>query len=183
MDNKRVLIIDDEDSVLATYRLYLGIQADKGEGLDDLDRLLADVNPVAVDDIEDGFELTLARQGEEGVALVEQGLQKGEQFAIAFIDMRMPPGMDGVETARAIRALDPDIYIVFVTAFNDHSAAEIHHTLRNNVLLLKKPFNEDEISLMAATLCGSWTATEQRRVAELRLQHALRQFVDRHERD
>ena len=99
----------------------------RAAGADDLSAMAADL----WDDTEDTspdqpeYALSHADQGLDAVAAVERALAVGEPYAVAFIDIRMPPGIDGRETAKRIRALDPHINIVIVTGFSDFSPLEI----------------------------------------------------------
>lgn len=152
--NNRVLVIDDDQQVLDTYQEILAPKADE---IDEL------VNQIGLSDDEEeplgtlfDFELERATQGREGVALAEAAIQRGAPFAVALIDMRMPPGMDGLETARALRALDDRIQIVIVTAYTDRSIEEIQQVLNHDAILVYKPFTREEIFQMARTLCISW---------------------------
>jgi len=176
--NNRILVMDDDADVLATFRYFLGASEPLSEAVSAIDALLGavpatDEQPLRLAD----FEVTTADQGRLGVDLAAKAVAEECSFALAFIDMRMPPGWNGLVTAKKLREVDPNIYVVFVTAFADHTAADIYRELNHNVLLLKKPFNQEEIALMAATLCGSWNANNERRRSELRLHHALQQFM------
>ncbi len=176
--NNRILVMDDDEDVLATFRYFLGANEPVSEAVSAIDALLgaAPVDSSKQLQLAD-FDVTTADQGQLGVELATKAVAEELPFALAFIDMRMPPGWNGLTTAKKLREVDPDIYIVFVTAFADHSAADIYHELNHNVLLLKKPFNQEEIALMASTLCGSWNTNNERRRSELRLHHALQQFM------
>ncbi len=85
--------------------------------------------------------------------------------------MRMPPGWDGLTTAQALRALDPNIYLVIVSAFSDHSVDEIHSALEYDVLFLRKPFVTEEIYQMARNLTQGW---QRDRDLEIETQRRIR---------
>ncbi len=104
------------------------------------------------------FDITYASQGLEAI---EQVSRAGEdRFAVAFIDVRMPPGIDGRETARQIRALDPEINIVIVTGFSDFSPLEIARVAGppDKIFYIAKPFEVEEIVQTATALCHRWQA-------------------------
>ena len=67
-----------------------------------------------------GFEIDLALQGKEGLQRVQQALAEGRPYAMAFIDVRMPPGWDGIETTGRIWRVDPDLQVVICTACSDY---------------------------------------------------------------
>jgi diguanylate cyclase (GGDEF)-like protein len=98
-------------------------------------------------------------QGLDAVAAVEESLRSGERYAVAFIDIRMPPGIDGKETARRIRALDPDINLVIVTGYSDFSPIEISRAAgpADKIFYIAKPFQAEEIVQTATALAQRWT--------------------------
>lgn len=104
------------------------------------------------------ISLDSAFQGEEGIEFVKKAIQKEEPYALAFVDIRMPPGLDGIETIKKIWELDPDIQIVICSAYSDHSweemATELIHT--DSFLVLKKPFEVIEIQQLTSALIRKW---------------------------
>jgi len=111
------------------------------------------------------FEVDSAYQGQEGLLLVKQGLESGLPYAMAFVDVRMPPGWDGVETTRRIWELDPDLQIVLCTAYSDYSWGEMFKKLGNSdgLLILKKPFDSVEAYQLAHALTKKWCLHQQSR--------------------
>lgn len=170
--NLKVLVIDDESAVIDTYIEFLVNSADGEEDLElqELSDLSGLAPTTTSDSIIHNFETSTATQGLEAVELVRQELSLGRKFAVAIIDVRMPPGIDGVETARLIRELDDDIHIIFITAYSDHSIDEMQLTLQKNALLLSKPFVGDELVQLVRTLVISWNREQKRMDAEERAQ-------------
>lgn len=124
---------------------------------------------VASDDDADpfaGFEFVHCNQGIDAVRAVEQSQRDGKPFAVAFIDVRMPPGIDGKETARRIRALDAAINLVIVTGFSDFSPIEISRAAgpADKIFYIAKPFEVDEVTQTASALAARWNA--DRRIVE-----------------
>ena len=158
-DKPRILVIDDEAEVLMAYQKILGERPNKRS------QKVASLFDSGVDEGEDEdkcslsapFELTIANQGRSGIELSQTALDEGKPFSVAFIDMRMPPGIDGLETARALRILDERIYIIFVTAYADKSIQELDQAMSHDVLVLRKPFVREEIFQMALSLSRSWS--------------------------
>lgn len=159
----RILIVDDEPAMHESYRQCFAsrVGADAEGGLtamaaelfgDDAAGADAEVEP----DAAIGFELVHALQGLEAVSLV--AASEVERFAVAFIDIRMPPGIDGKETARRIRALDPDINIVIVTGFSDFSPLEISRAAgpADKIFYIAKPFEVEEVVQTATALGRRW---------------------------
>ncbi|MFA7383959.1 MAG: response regulator [Desulfurivibrionaceae bacterium] len=155
--DRRILVVDDDRDVWKAYRLVLTPESGySGTSAEKINRLLTpemDDDPaVAI------FSLSFAAQGQEGVAMVQEAVSRNEPFALAFIDVRMPPGWDGMETAKRIRALDPEIELVIVTAYSDRSIEEIVRAVGSSekLLFLRKPFDPDELRQLALSLTAKW---------------------------
>ncbi|WP_294305255.1 bifunctional diguanylate cyclase/phosphodiesterase [uncultured Sphingomonas sp.] len=150
----RILIVDDEPAVHESYELCFS-----GRHVT-LDAMAAELFGEAASKDEDDLLLDRhhCHQGLEAVAAVEQAKADGSPFAVAFIDIRMPPGIDGRETARRIRALDPDIHIVIVTGYSDFTPAEIGKVAgpADKIFYIAKPFEVIEVQQMAHALCHRW---------------------------
>jgi signal transduction histidine kinase len=101
-----------------------------------------------------GYEVTASGQGEDGLRILREALAAGRPFDLALVDMRMPPGWDGLRTTQELWAADPTLQIVICTAFSDHSHEEIQRVLgpTDALLILKKPFDPVEVRQMACTL-------------------------------
>ena len=159
--NQRVLLIDDMPSIHDDFRKILAAKpAAQAQALDDAEALLfGDAAPVAID----GFELDSAYQGREGLARVEASIEAGRPYAMAFVDMRMPPGWDGVETIERLWRVDPQVQIVICTAYSDHAWEDVFARLeaRDRLLILKKPFDPIEVSQLARMLTAKWELAQQ----------------------
>lgn len=171
--NHRILLIDDTPSIHEDFRKILG--GDDGEAKE----ALADAKAAFFggDDIsEDGahpeFELDSAYQGQEGLEKVLTAKQDGRPYAMAFVDVRMPPGWDGIQTIKQLWKTDPDLQIVICTAYSDYSWDQTIEELgqSDRLLILKKPFDSVEIRQLAAALTEKWNAAvrEKRLITELR---------------
>lgn len=104
------------------------------------------------------FEITHAYQGQEAYELLTRESQQGRPFALAFVDMRMPPGWDGLETIKRLWHVEPQLQVVLCTAYSDYSWFEICEALSpgDRLLILKKPFDAVEVRQLAATLVTKW---------------------------
>ena len=165
--NRRVLVVDDESEVIGTYQDILCGNDQLSEELNDL---LETFNIQTEEESYPTFALHVANSGDEAIELVQEALQQRQPYAVIFMDVRMPPGMDGVEAAEKIRAMDNDVYIVFVSAYSDYSAYEMQCKLNRNMLLLSKPFEEEMLHQMAHTLCMVWEREHQLSRTNKRLQ-------------
>ena len=113
-----------------------------------------------------GFELDSAYQGQEGLEMVKQALAVGRPYGVAFIDVRMPPGWDGIETTARLWEVCPELQVVICTAYSDYSWDDMTRKLGHNdgLLILKKPFDTVEVLQMAETLAKKWTLAGQARL-------------------
>jgi len=109
------------------------------------------------------FELVYASQGKEGVERIRQACEEGNPFSLAFVDMRMPPGWNGLETIQHIWEIDPEIQTVICTAYSDYSWEEIvrHLGIMDNLLILKKSFDLAEVSQIAIAMTTKWMLEKQ----------------------
>ncbi len=168
--NRRVLIIDDNQAIHDDFRKILAPDVLAGDAeLAASEAVLFGTpsrTPVRLQ-----FELDSAYQGQEGVTLVEKALKEDRPYAMAFVDVRMPPGIDGVETTRKIYELDPRIQVVICTAYSDYSWEEMFAEIgeRDRLVILKKPFDTVEALQLAYAFTEKWWLHRraQQRVEEL----------------
>ena len=152
----RILVIDDNASIHADFRKILGQEQDQNVGLNRAKALLFGESTAASP--HSGFVVDSAFQGREGLAMVKRAAEEGDPYALAFVDVRMPPGWDGVETISHIWQCCPEIQIVVCTAYSDYSWEEMIHKLGHspNLVVLKKPFDNIEALQLAHALTEKW---------------------------
>lgn len=152
--NRRILLIDDMPSIHDDFRKILAVQAAQQQ-LDQLETRLFGTTPRAQ---AYGFELDCAPQGEQGVAMAAAALEAQRPYAVAFVDMRMPPGWDGVQTIGRLWQADSALQVVLCTAYSDYSWDEVLDRLAGHerLLVLKKPFDAIEVRQLANTLVEKW---------------------------
>ncbi|WP_339071523.1 EAL domain-containing protein [Pseudomonas idahonensis] len=158
--NRRVLIVDDSLSIHEDFHKIL--MPSQNLALSQVeDQLFGSVpsRPLQV------FSLDSAFQGREALAMVESALARDTPYAMAFIDMRMPPGWDGLETIEQLWKVDPDLQIALCTAYSDYSWETMAERLAfgDQLLILKKPFDSLEIRQMASALTWKWQMTQDAR--------------------
>src|SRR5579871_4049759 len=104
------------------------------------------------------FDIDSAYQGQEAVAMVRQALLDRRPYAMAFVDMRMPPGWDGLETIEHLWAVDPDVQIVICSAHTDYDWSEVVDRLKHpdKLLVLRKPAEPIEVLQCATALTRKW---------------------------
>lgn len=91
---------------------------------------------------EDGYTVDTASSGAEALALA-----KTNRYAMCFIDLKMPGGMDGIETMMEIRKIQPDSVVIIITAYAtvDTAIAAIKEGALEYIV---KPCNPEEISIL-----------------------------------
>lgn len=154
----RILSIDDTPEMHEVYQKIL-VSPEGAARQIALARADANSSPIPT------FTLDCASQGQQALEMVTQAQKEGRPYSVAFVDMRMPPGWDGVETIDQLWKVDPALETVICTAFIDFSADDILRRLRrtDQVLLLKKPFDELEVRLLAIALAEKWRLAREAR--------------------
>ncbi|RME73110.1 MAG: hybrid sensor histidine kinase/response regulator [Planctomycetota bacterium] len=162
----RVLVVDDNPAIHEDFGKILAPSGGAEANLADLEReLLGESSETP----RESFRLDFASQGEQALDMARRALEDGAPFAVVFMDVRMPPGMDGIETARALLSLDREVQIVLCTAYADHGFDEIRERVPDSerLLILKKPFDPIEVRQLAHALSRKWALA---RVAGARLE-------------
>jgi two-component system cell cycle sensor histidine kinase/response regulator CckA len=168
--NRRILIIDDNPAIHEDFRKVLGPTTTALAR--ELDAETAELFGAPDEPVEESsFQIDSAFQGEEGLEKIRAAAARKAPYAVAFVDVRMPPGWDGIETISRVWAEFPDLQVVICTAFSDYSWGEIAKAVGNSdqVLVLKKPFDNVEAMQMAHALTKKWHLTQiaRRQFAEL----------------
>ena len=168
-ENNRVLIVDDQKEIHEDFTEMLQPEPLEISGGEFAASFLAEESPPP----RRHFELLHARTGEDALAVVRSGKERDLPVALVYIDIRMPPGMDGIETIRRFRQVDRDVEIVIMTAYTDMTITEIVHgmELLHKVLYIRKPFTREEIQQMTLSLVEKWNI--ERRLEEKRRQVAV----------
>jgi signal transduction histidine kinase len=171
--NNRLLVIDDNQAIHSDFKKILQNSDDLSSGLDAAGAELFGEAPVQAKSA--GFEIDSAYSGEEGLALVQGAMAKGRPYALAFVDVRMAPGWDGIETTARICQSDPDIQIVICTAYSDYSWDNIIEKLgqSDRLVILKKPFDTIEVLQMAHALTEKWELGQKARARTEQLEEMV----------
>lgn len=160
-ENRRILVIDDNRSIHDDYRKVLTASDASGS----LERAKAAFFGAAA--VFKGsavrYEIDSAYQGQEGVAMARAAREAGKPYALAFVDMRMPPGWDGLETIEHLWEFDSELQVVICTAYSDHPLADIIRRLgqTDRLLVLKKPFDNAEVQQLASAMTEKWRLNRQ----------------------
>jgi CheY-like chemotaxis protein len=151
-----IFVIDDNPEIHKDFIKILMVDKNDDKLEDFEQKLFGEKSPNKV--LLPKFEIDSAFQGQEGLALVEKAIHEAQPYALAFIDIRMPPGWDGVETIKHIWKVDSTIQIVLCSAFSGYSPEKIVAELGNpdNLVVLKKPFNQYAVCDLSIALTKKW---------------------------
>jgi PleD family two-component response regulator len=140
IENNRILIVDDNQKIHEDLKKVLLPSAAK-----------------------ENYEIEDAYQGEEAISKVENAENAGQPYALIFMDVRMPPGINGIEAIAKIWERNPYIEIVICTVYSDSSWNDIIAKLgsTDHLLFLKKSFNSLEVKQMALSLTRKWNLNMQ----------------------
>ncbi len=166
-NNHRILVIDDNKDIHEDFRKILSRKKKDAVGdLNEAEAVLFDEEAPNINLPE--FQIDSAFQGQEGLDSIEKSLQQDCPYSMAFVDVRMPPGWDGVETTAQIWQKYPDLQVVICTAYSDYSWEEMLKKLgySDRLVILKKPFDSIEVLQLAISMTEKWRLYYQ---AKLRL--------------
>ncbi len=165
LEQWRILAVDDEPEVLYTYSLVLSdamserkvVEPEQFDGW----------NGGEQEKLSDGqrFELETARNGMTALRKVDEARAEGCPFSVVLVDMRMPGGWNGLETADQIRKIDSEVQIVFVTAYSDFTLKEMRDRINSRFQFLRKPFDQEELYQLVLSLSVLWS--HQRRLLQV----------------
>ncbi|MEE2640913.1 MAG: response regulator [Planctomycetota bacterium] len=162
-ENKRILLVDDNPAIHSDFRKIL-LNDDREDSLREAEAMF--FGESTEEPQRPGFELDFAHQGVDGYEKAKTAVALGRPYAVAFVDMRMPPGWDGLETIEKLWEVDPDLQVVICSAYSDHSWVDICGRLgqTDQLLILKKPFDNVEVSQLALALTQKWSLARRARL-------------------
>jgi PAS domain-containing protein len=172
--NTRLLVVDDNRAIHQDFRKVL-IGKEPGSV-----SLLAAEAALFGDESNDNssehsFQLDSAMQGRDALELVQNALAEGQPYAMAFMDVRMPPGWDGIETTAKIWEIDPDVQIVICSAYSDYTWEKMLDKLgrSDRMVVLKKPFENIEVLQLATGLTKKWQLLQEAKVKTANLEKTV----------
>lgn len=169
----RILLVDDNPSIHEDYRKILAPRAAKTSLDSARSALFGGETPDTP--TRAAYAVDSAMQGAEAINCVRKAIAAGAPYCVAFVDMRMPPGIDGVETIRRMWEIDADLQVVICTAYSDYTRTQIVEALgeTDQLLILKKPFDAVEVAQLACALTAKWHATREARMKQDDLERAV----------
>ncbi len=157
IENIRILVTDDNPVIHEDFRRILATRGDDQANLSAAETLLFG-DPAAMPAQQSAYALDFALQGQQAVQCVARARTEGRPYALAFVDMRMPPGWDGLETIERLWEQDPGVQIVICSAHSDYDWVDVVERLGSSdkFLILKKPFEPIEVLQCASALSRKW---------------------------
>jgi len=168
----RILIVDDTEEIHESFRDIFEVPSEDDEDFNDLENdLFGDDSSDDADskapDLSIRYEMDHAHQGEESLERVRKAQAEGRPYALIFMDVRMPPGWDGIETISRIWQEFSEIEMVICTAYADYSLDEILKKLgiTDHLMFIRKPFDHTMVTQMALALTTKWSLNKSNQEA------------------
>ena len=170
--NRRILVVDDNEAIHKDFRKIFGTSSPTGAALEAAEALLFGEQNASNGA---GYEVDSAFQGKEGLEMVLKAAKEGRPYPLAFVDVRMPPGWDGIETVARIWQEYPDLQVVICTAYSDYSWDDMLNKLgrTDRLVILKKPFEVIEVLQLAEALTEKWNLSQQAKQKMIDLEQAV----------
>jgi two-component system, cell cycle sensor histidine kinase and response regulator CckA len=175
----RILVVDDNADIHEDFQKILCSRGAAGSPLRSVEQELFGDSTTEVERA--SFRVDYACQGQEGLDLVEKAMQANDPYALAFVDVRMPPGLDGVETLERMWMQCPDLQAVICTAYSDYSWDDLIRRFgyKDNLLIIKKPFETVEVLQVAHALTKKWMLGRQARLCMEDLELMVRERTEK----
>ncbi len=175
--NTRILLVDDEDYILQSYAKILTPEDEESATASAMAKRKGKQGQSGVAFPE--YKLYFAYSGEEAVRIQEDELRFNNKIAVAFVDMKMPGGIDGLETIKVLRERDPDILCAVVTAYTDRSILQISAVFNSpdEWIYFNKPFSKGELQQAAFHLVSSYRRRDQNRQAAQMIDKLVKSYV------
>jgi two-component system, sensor histidine kinase and response regulator len=172
--HRRILVVDDNEAIHKDFRKIFGTGSKTGAALEAAEALLFGEESSSNGA---GFEVDSAFQGQEGLEMVRKAVAEGRPYPLAFVDVRMPPGWDGIETVARIWQEYPDLQVVICTAYSDYSWDDMLKNLgrTDRLVILKKPFEVIEVLQLAEALTEKWNLSQQAKARMTDLEHRVQE--------
>jgi two-component system sensor histidine kinase/response regulator len=183
MNNYRLMAIDDDPGILDAYRsLFLPASLSGNRVMGRVLDLIGIGESGAEsesesEDVDFEFSLDCFSSGQAGAEALRQSLREGSPYAVLFLDMRMPNGWSGLETARVVRKLDESVRIVLVSAYTDHTLQEIRAEIGPRFVFHSKPWNDQEMGQLTRLLVSDWEYERELQATQQRLQQTVSELA------
>lgn len=158
----RIVVIDDNPAIFQDFRKILDpVQTEKQTETEQI--LFGKTPSLSTQKEQLKLDLVSYTNGIDGHKAIIDAYKANNPFCVAFVDVRMPPGWDGIKTIQSFWDADPDIQVVICSAHSDYNWTDIHNSfgLSDRLLILKKPFEYSEVKQMANTLAHKWSLSKE----------------------
>lgn len=174
--NRRILIVDDNQAIHEDFRKILCPGLGGTSNLDANEAIL--FGDSAADQSVPAFEVDFASQGQEALTMVCRAWNEGRPYMMGFIDVRMPPGWDGIETTARIWEVDAYLQVVICTAYTDYSWKQMTERLSqpDRFVILRKPFDVVEVLQLANAFTEKWQLLKQMEERTKKLQESEKRY-------
>lgn len=168
----RILVIDDNPAIHEDFRKIFGCRDIENASLDAIEAAffgVAEQEPATTLNV----EIDSAHQGKDGWQKVTHSVDHDSPYTMAFVDMRMPPGWNGLTTIQKLWEADPSLHVVICSAYSDYSWDDIIREIgcSDQLMILKKPFDNSEVQQLAVAINEKRHAAEEMRAAQRRSEH------------
>ena len=150
----RVLVVDDNRELWHNYDEVLALQRSPvSEELQQLVRTVFDYKEHEVHDnyLFNSITLDYSHTATDANNKIDAAYVNGKPYHVIFIDVQMPPDVDGITATRQIWEKHPEQQIILCTAYSKYTFAEINKVLqsrRHNLLMMRKPFDAESVRLI-----------------------------------
>lgn len=179
-NNKRILIIDDNPLIHNDFKKILISSKKNNKEVNSIEKRLFGEKVVKNTMAKESYLLDFSFSGEQAIKMVKNAKKENNPYALAFVDIRMPPGWDGIETITRIWEVDPFIEVAICTGYSDYSWNEIVSRLgiTDKIVIIKKPFEKIEIKQMATALIKKWNSVSRTRKYVKELENRLQKQIN-----
>lgn len=165
-NRQRILLVDDNEAIHEDIESILSINRNNSDmELRQMEDDLFGTSALAEPEVlaETVYDIDHAYQGEEAIQMVARAVSEGDPYSLVFMDVRLPPGMNGIETIQKIWEDYPYTEIVICTAYSDYSWDQIVRNLghTDTLLFMKKPFDVTALKQTALTLTTKWNLRQE----------------------
>ncbi|OFZ30699.1 MAG: hypothetical protein A2622_13605 [Bdellovibrionales bacterium RIFCSPHIGHO2_01_FULL_40_29] len=183
--NDNILIVDDNISIQDDFRKILNSSAQESDPkMNELEQQLFGETSSSeshfFNNKQINYRLSFSSQGNEAIEKIIEAEKKADSFSVVFMDVRMPPGIDGIEAASQIRKIAPHTQIVICSAYSDYSWEDMVKKLGNpeGIIFLKKPFDKIEVQQLALSLSEKWKTARKLEYHINNLEKIVKEKVD-----
>lgn len=178
--NRRILVVDDEPAIGEGIRRILASQSKSAAPRSS--RSLGVASNQETRDLSlKEFDVVVVTTPQQALDAVNQSLRDHKPFSMGFFDVVLNADIDGIQLVKQVLTLDPRMFAVFVTAYQDRTVDTIGSFLGEENCekwdYINKPFTEGEILQKARSISSLWDLHRLKEWQEERLSDAHRMLL------